>query len=118
MLIILNSLFIILFCYNIVYCYIVRLPDCNKFEANFSIIHRDTFYNSLLLNTLYNITRRECVLSCVTTSFNCTYVNYNHLNETCQLQRRESVTNVTQKVGWMYLRANEQRSTKVSKETH
>lgn len=65
--------------------FIIRLPECGIYQANFTK-SINTYFQGNLTQTIQNISRGECVLNCITQSEYCMFVNYNNLNNTCELQ--------------------------------
>ena len=78
---------------RIVHTEILRLPQCDKFDANFSILHNNKMLIGAIIDRLHGLTYIQCTRMCIRYQ-HCKSINYwEHENEAmeseCELNSKE-----------------------------
>ena len=82
-------LFIFAWADDVVESKILRLPECNKFDAKFSVMFRNKrMTGGLLLARLQFMTYEDCVVSCIKFK-RCSTINHNKIKTLCELNAKE-----------------------------
>lgn len=89
------------------YCFVTRLHQCGKYNANFTTMKHNVYVNGTVLEVINNIPKKDCVLSCVVKSNSCVFINYNYANEICHLLKPlepyNSLTDQRNLLGWQHI---------------
>ena len=84
---------------------ILRLPECNKFDAKFSVMFRNKrMTGGLLLARLQSMTFEDCVVRCIRFK-RCSTINHNENKTLCELNAKEVGDNRTvleHNTGWVH----------------
>ena len=65
-------------------CFVLQLPECGRYNGNFSVRHDDKAFTTTIGETIRNVTRRECGLHC-TLQLGCYFFNHKMDNTQCEL---------------------------------
>ena len=84
---------------------ILRLPDCAKFDADLSIVHRHRILEGALVATQQPLSWPDCAKQCLKFK-TCESINFNREEGICQMNMKDtggSSSLLTRKRDWTYV---------------
>ena len=69
------------------FSYITRLPTCDRYNGNFTERYNGKYFQGNVIDTVHNVSRRECTLYCILAS-GCLFFNQKRDGSMCELKYR------------------------------
>ena len=82
-------------------CFILQLPNCGRYNGNFTETHINKYFTSNVTKTVTNVSMRKCSLHC-TLHIGCLFFNHKLDQSVCQLLSSHKGI-LIQKPGWQFV---------------
>ena len=82
-------------------CFVLQLPECGRYNGNFTERQDNKYFTTTIGDTIRNVTRRECGLHC-TLFLGCRFFNHKMDNTECELLTSLK-GELTPRPGWQFV---------------